>query len=336
MGYVSIHQRKVRGASVHDTLETKRTEEAIREQEVERPKLDREVVEATYLTPEVENFVETPQVKKIESRIELWLKIGYPVHIIGPTGCGKTTIAMHVASKLGRPVVWLNGDEYVTTTDFIGGYSQVEVESLRDKFIHNVFKNKDILKADWVDNPLTLACKYGYTLVYNEFSRTRPEANNILLSVLEEGILELPTKFGEERYVRVHPDFNMIVTSNSVEYAGVHRPQDALLDRMIGIYMDFYDFDTEVEIVKAHTGIATKEARKVVSVVRKLREKLEEAEKPGTRAGIMIAYGLQGLDGYNKEDFEQLCIDALATKAKGQKDLDKKIKLVKEVVKEIF
>lgn len=332
MGYVSIHQRKVRGASAHEDMESKRVGER---EMVEKPKLDRENIEATYLTPEVENFVETPHVKKVEDRVKLWLKTGYPIHIIGPTGCGKTTIAMHVAEDLGRPVVWINGDEYVTTTDLIGGYSQVEVETMRDRFIHNVFKNKDIMKADWVDNPLTLACKYGYTLVYNEFSRTKPEANNILLSVLEEGILELPTKFGEERYVHVHPDFNLVVTSNSVEYAGVHRAQDALLDRMVGIYMDFYDFDTEVEIVKAHTGISTKEAKNIVKVIRGLREKLPEDEKPGTRACIMIGHGLKASNGYKKEDFEQLFVDILATKTKGQKDLKEKYKLIKSVVKEM-
>jgi len=334
MGYVSTHQRKVRGTSIHEDSEAKQTRK--REiVDVEKPELNLEKIEATYLTPEVENFVETPYVKKIEDRIKLWIKIGYPVHIIGPTGCGKTTIAMHIANGLGKAMVWINGDEAVTTTDMIGGYSQVEIESIRDKFIHNVYKNKDILKADWIDNPLTLACKYGYTLVYNEFSRTRAEANNILLSVLEEGILELPTKFGEERYVNVHPDFNMILTSNSIEYAGVHRPQDALLDRLVGVYMEFYDFNTEVEIVKAHTDLPEKEAKNVVKLVRSLREKLPDAEKPGTRACIMMGYGLQALDGHSKEDLEQICVDILTTKTKGQKDLSEKHKLVKELVKEM-
>ncbi|MCG2826875.1 MAG: gas vesicle protein GvpN [Thermoplasmatales archaeon] len=328
-------EHKVIGKKWHKDKETKEYEEAKSRFMGEHSDLIREAIEATYLVPEVENFVETKQVKNIENRIKLWVNTGYPIHIIGPTGCGKTTIAMKVAKDFGRPVVWINGDESVTTTDLIGGYSQIEQESLRDRYIHNVFKSKDIMKADWVDNPLTLACKYGYTLVYNEFSRTKPAANNILLSVLEEGVLELPTKFGEERYVRVHPDFNLIVTSNSVEYAGIHRPQDALLDRMIGIYMDFYDFDTEVEIVKAHTGIPKKDAEKIVNVIRSLREKLPEAEKPGTRAGIMIGQGLQALDGYKKEDFEQLFVDILATKTKGPVDLSEKQKLVKNIFKEL-
>lgn len=335
--YVMANGRVVRGSQMgwHKNKETKDYEKAKKRFMGEHSELVREAIEATYLIPKVDHFVETPEVKRIKERVRLWIKVGYPAHLIGPTGCGKTTLAMNVAKELGRPVVWINGDESVTTTDLIGGYSQIEAESLRDRFIHNVFKSKDILKADWVDNPLALACKYGYTLVYNEFSRTKPEANNILLSVFEEKILELPTKFGEERYVKVHPDFNAILTSNSVEYAGVHRPQDALLDRMIGIYMDFYDFETEIKIVKAHTGITLKEARKIVGVVRTLREKLPDAQKPGTRACIMIAQGLKALDGHSAENFKQLCIDVVATKTSSPADLLEKQRLVEDALAEL-
>jgi len=195
---------------------------------------------------------------------------------------------------------------------------------------------KDRTKFTWIDNPLTLACKYGYTLVYNEFSRAKPEANNVLLSVLEEHILELPTMFGDERYIKVHPDFNIIFTSNSIEYAGVHRPQDALLDRMVDIYMDYYDFDTEVKIVQAHTRMPPQEAKNVVKTVRTIREKLPDPHKPGTRAEIMICQGLKAMNGYSKKDLEQIYMDVLATKIGDPKELFKKSDLVKAVLSETW
>ncbi len=344
MNYTETHPRKVRGGSVHQTIGEKMKEMPAKTKAKQKDRgknisstapigvSERRAVEEKYLAPDVSNFVEAHDVKNVEKRIKLWLNTGYPVHLIGPTGCGKTSLAMHVAKELGRPVVWINGDESITTTDLIGGYSQIEQESLRDQYVHNVFKSKDILKADWVDNPLALACKYGYTLVYNEFSRTKPSANNILLSVFEEKILELPTKFGEDRYIKVHPDFKAILTSNSVEYAGVHRPQDALLDRLVSIYMDYYSFDTEVNIVNAHTGLPKEDARKIVSVVRSLREKLPDAQKPGTRACIMIGQGLKGLNGQGNMNFEQLCIDVIATKTRSPMDLLEKQAFVKEAI----
>ena len=205
-------------------------------------------------------------------------------------------------------------------------------ESVRDNYIHNVFKTKDTMKIEWVDNPLSLACKYGYTLIYNEFSRTKAASNNILLSVFEEGILELPTKFGEDRYIKVHPDFKAILTSNSIEYAGIHRPQDALLDRMVGIYADYYGYETEVRIVVEHTGITLDKAEKIVNVVRSIRDKLPDAQKPGTRACIMIAKGMASLKDHQNIDFKQLCIDVIASKTSSPADMEEKKKLVLDLV----
>jgi len=331
MRYEATHKRVVRGKRLHETAEVRlssqKSEEYAAELLIGR-------IETEFLVPAVENFVETEQVRRLKDRVKLWISAGYSPHIVGPTGCGKTTLAMQVAKELRRPTVWINGDEQMTTTDLIGGYSEMESESVRDRFVHNVLLAKDRTKYSWVDNPLTLACKYGYTLVYNEFSRAKPEANNVLLSVLEEHILELPTFFGEERYVKVHPDFQIIFTSNSIEYAGIHKPQDALLDRMVDIYMDYYDLDTEVKIVQAHTGMPLPEAKKVVKVVRTIREKMPVPHKPGTRAEIMIAQGLKAMDGYSKEDLEQIYMDVLATKIGDPKELLKKSDLIKEILAE--
>jgi len=333
MRYEPTHKRAVRGKRLHKTMEEKLSTLESQREPIE---LSFEHIEAEFLVPTVENFVETEQVRNLKDRVKLWIKTGYPPHIVGPTGCGKTTLALQVAKELERPAVWINGDEQMTTTDLIGGYSEMEAESVRDRFIHNVLLAKDRTRFVWVDNPLTIACKYGYTLVYNEFSRAKPEANNVLLSVLEENILELPTMFGKERYIDVHPEFNVIFTSNSIEYAGVHRPQDALLDRMVDIYMDYYDFDTEVKIVQAHTGIPRREAEKVVKAVRTIRGKMPEPYKPGTRAEIMICQGLKAMNGYSKEDLEHIYMDVLATKIGEPKEFLKQFDLIREVLGENY
>jgi len=354
MQYVVTHPRRVRGESVHMTASEKRANEMAQRTamssspskiqvrlkspanmdcsyELISEEARHKAIEEAFLTPEANHFISTPEVAEMENRLILWLQAGYPVHLIGPTGCGKTSLAVHVARILGRPVVWINGDESITTTDLIGGYSQMENESVRDNYIHNVFKTKDTMKIEWVDNPLSLACKFGYTLIYNEFSRTKPASNNVLLSVFEEGILELPTKFGEDRYIKVHPDFKAILTSNSIEYAGIHRPQDALLDRMVGIYADYYGFETEVRIVIEHTGTSRDMAERIVRIIRSIREKLPDAQKPGTRACIMIAKGMKMLNGHSSINFEQLCIDVIASKTSSPADMEEKKNLVMEM-----
>lgn len=327
--------RRIRpGGRAFKTMEEKERERGEAEIEAQRRAQTRKGIEARFLTPKAENFVETPEISELVDTVQLWITGGYPVHLVGPTGCGKTTLAIAVAEKLDHPAVWINGDAKMTTSDLVGNYTQYLEERYYDRFVHNVFKSREIVQPAWVDNPLTLACKHGYTFIYNEFSRTKPETNNVLLAVFEEGVLEIPTKAGEERYIEVHPDFKAILTSNSIDYAGVFQPQDALLDRMVAIHMDFYDFDTEVEIVKAHTNVSAKEAKKIVSVVRALREKLSDEQKPGTRAAVMIAQGLQLLNGYSQTDFERICLTVLASKTKRLEDLTERQKLIKEILNE--
>lgn len=332
------HPRKTIGNRIHKTSEEREKKDTKKSSRTEVRNVERqsnlrgEPARKNFLTPKVENYVETGKVKGKKEKIERWIEAGYPVHIIGPTGCGKSTLAMRVAEELEQPMVWFNGDDSVTTSDLVGGYSQVERESVRDRFIHTVIKGKEKLEASWVDNPLTTACKNGYTFVYNDFSRSKPEANNVLLSVFQEGVLELPGKFGQERYIDVHPDFTAIMTSNSVDYAGVHRPQDALLDRMVGVYMDFYDSETEIEIVKKHTGVPEAKVEKIVTTIRELRKDLPEAEKPGTRACIMVGKGLSSAEKDSDELLKELYLDILATKVKGPEDLAEKSELVEKAM----
>lgn len=340
MVFVPSHKRESIGKSIHETLTMKKKRLKHEEEKINkvdsslnliRKDIEKEKVEAEYLSPEIKNWVETKAVKELKERVRNWLILKYPVHIIGPTGCGKTLLSLQIAKEFGRPVVWINGDESVTTTDLIGGYSQIETTSIRDKYIHNVYKDKDIIKADWVDNPLTLACKYGYTLIYNEFSRSKPAANNVLLSIFSEGILELPTQFGEERYVKVHPEFRAIFTSNPVEYAGIHRPQDALLDRMISIFMNHYDKETERKIIMAQSKIKEKDAEIIVDLIRKLRAKLPENEEIGLRPGIMLAQALEQNGDINKAIIKQFLPDIISSKIKDMGDFNKKINILNQL-----
>jgi nitric oxide reductase NorQ protein len=259
-------------------------------------------------------FVETPSLKSVTDRALTYAESGLPLHFRGPTGCGKTTLAIHVAEQLGRPVMLISGDDEFSTSDLVGGEHGYTHRRVIDNYIHSVVKTEDRLDYNWVDARLTVACQEGYTLIYDEFNRSRPEANNILLPVLEEGILILPTVKTTKGHVRVHPQFTAIFTSNPKEYAGVHSSQDALLDRMITMDLDHFDSETEIAVTQAHAGLSRERAQVIVDLVRRLRQGTNGSCDPTIRSCIMIGRVMTGVSENGNDGnltFGQVCRDVL-------------------------
>jgi gas vesicle protein GvpN len=184
----------------------------------------------------------------------------------------------------------MHGDDEFGSSDLVGRDAGYRKSRLVDNFIHSVMKQEEEMHSLWVDNRLTTACQNGHTLVYDEFNRSRAEANNALLSILSERILNLPRLRGiGEGYLQVHPEFHAIFTSNPEEYAGTHKTQDALMDRLITINLQHYDRETEVLITMAKSGVSRRDADKIVDIVRELRTAGVNNHRPTIRACIAIA-----------------------------------------------
>lgn len=283
-------------------------------------------------------FVETPYIKGITDRTLMYVKAGFPIHFRGISGTGKTTLALRLGELLGRPVVLIHGDEQLSTEHLVGSESGYSMRKLRDNFISSVLKIEEETSKRWTDHRLTIAVENGYTLIYDEFTRSRPEANNVLLSVLQEGILALPMDRGrgeDQGYLKVHPDFHAIFTSNPEEYAGVHRSQDALRDRMVTLDIEPFDEETETLITQRKSGISMADVSKIVKIVRHLRERGEYEFAPTVRGCLMIAktireYGEKVCVDAHDPLFQRICLDVLTSETSriGSKNTSQKVQTV--------
>ncbi|ASN04096.1 gas vesicle protein GvpN [Virgibacillus necropolis] len=262
-----------------------------------------------------ELYKQSSYYKGLIKRSLRYLSSGYPIHFTGESGIGKTTLALHIANQRKRPVMLINGNKDLSNKDLIGAFTGYKSNKVKDNFVRTVHKTEENVTESWVDGRLLEAVKNGYTLIYDEFTRSQPETNNIFLPILEERILPLYGTKRKNSYVNVHPDFTVIFTSNPDEYAGVFRSQDALLDRMITLPLDQMDEESEIKAVTSKTNVTKAEAVAIVEFVSRARNLCsvkQNGSGPSLRASIMIAemakrYKIP-IEGSNDE-FWDLCFD---------------------------
>ncbi|MCX7376681.1 MAG: AAA family ATPase [Alphaproteobacteria bacterium] len=77
--------------------------------------------------PALRHLVQNPEIATSEAIADLerralsYLSAGYPLHLRGPAGSGKTSMALRVAEQLKRPIVLLVGDASFDTRRLVGG-----------------------------------------------------------------------------------------------------------------------------------------------------------------------------------------------------------------------
>lgn len=275
-----------------------------------------EIGNVVALSPRSDLFA-NPYLSAIEARALAYLEAGVPVHFRGPAGTGKTTIAIQTAARLGRPAILVSGDGSFTSSHLVGREAGTKSKRTVDRYIHSVKKIETETTTVWSDDALTEAITKGYTLVYDEFTRSPPEANNPLLMAFEERMLILSGGARGERYVRAHPAFRCILTSNPEDYAGVSIPQDALIDRMITFDLAGHDRATEIGIVANRSGLAPEACGQIVDIVRASRRLPMIKQMPSMRSAIMVARivaSQQLSTSIRDRRFVQLLFDVLCSK----------------------
>ena len=235
-----------------------------------------------------QKFFENDEISSLINRGLFYARTGVPIHFQGAAGRGKTSIAMEIARRLGRRVSVMTGHDWLDTKDMFGREVGQTESAVVDKYIQSVRRSETKTRLDWEDSLLVRCMRDGHTLIYDEFTRASPEANGILLSVLEEGVLICTDPVARQQVIEAHPQFRVILTSNPGEYAGVNAAPDALLDRMITFPLSAFSGDTEAGIVSARCGLDLAFSRVLVTLVHRLLEDRQHAGDRSMRASILI------------------------------------------------
>ncbi|MEM1428645.1 MAG: AAA family ATPase [Pseudomonadota bacterium] len=264
-------------------------------------------------------FFEDAELHSIFSRSSSYLRAGVAVQFKGPSGMGKTAMALRVAHGLGRTVSFLTGHSRMTPEDLIGRQSGQHSTRLDDKYIASVRRTETRVRPDWQEGALYTAMTQGHTLVYDEFTRAPPEANVPLLSVLEEGVLAISHPAEGWQMVRAHPDFSVILTSNPADYQGTNEAPDALIDRVVTFEFSTLSEATEARIVDTATGLSWQDAQVIVALSRALKDHGDDRACGSIRTSLLIARLLdaEGIRATPSDPrFVQVCADVLRGRVK--------------------
>lgn len=177
--------------------------------------------------------------------------------ILGPTGCGKTTIVKKVADVLGKKFYKFDMGTMIDPSSNLLG-------------VHRLEDGKSIF--DYAK--FTKAIQEPCVILLDELNRSSLAANNILFSCLDDSrSLSIDIAGSKDvREIPVHPDCTFVATANiGVEYSGTNTIDRALLDRFFVVEIAAIPDNEEAQVLTKRTGISMDISNKIVKISSNIR-----------------------------------------------------------------
>jgi nitric oxide reductase NorQ protein len=214
---------------------------------------------------------------------------------VGPTGTGKTELAMRICTLLGMPYeVFDMGSMLDPISSLIGTHRMHEGKSIFDYA------------------RFTEVLPHPGASILDEISRAPASSNNILFPVLDSRRAlpaEIACKEGA-RNIKLHVDHTIIGTANiGGAYTGTNQLDLALEDRFVQVEVNYMPPDIETQVLTVRTNIDKSEAMiitKVADSIRKAYINNELSKSISTRHTLQIGEMIR--DGFTPLDALKLII----------------------------
>lgn len=157
------------------------------------------------------------------------------LHLVGPTGSGKTSLLEQVCARLDSPMVSVTGHERMEVAELISSITAINGSTMT------------------VDGPLTMAMREGAVFVINEIDLMDPGTLTGLNDIIERGFVVIAST---NELVRAAPGFAFVATSNTggagdefASYVGTRILNVAFRDRFTTIRVDYMPKEEELAML---------------------------------------------------------------------------------------
>lgn len=198
--------------------------------------------------------------------------------IIGPTGCGKTSVVQEICRRMGKKLHIFDMGTMVDPISSLLGVHRLE----KGESIFDYAKFTQVIKEPCV-------------ILLDELSRAPLSTMNILFSCLDDRRnlnIEIACGTGE-REIKVHPEVTFMATANvGAEYSGTTSMDRALVNRFFPLELGGIPTKEEETVLMTRTGVDKRIAELIVKVannIRSLCAKQEISVSLSIRETLMVS-----------------------------------------------
>jgi MoxR-like ATPase len=168
------------------------------------------------------------------------LAAGRDLLLEGPPGTSKTTLLRSITTAFGVPLVFVEGNDDLTTAKLVGHHDPSLV--LSQGFSEHTF----------VEGPLVRAMRTGGFLYVEEVNRAPEDTLNALLTAIAEREITVP-RMG---VVHALPGFRVVASMNPFDNVGTSRISTSVYDRLCRVTLGYQSSVEEASIVSRRTSVS--------------------------------------------------------------------------------